>query len=66
MTTITINSGLKEGSFSFNTPLQAVEKLLDEMDFVLLQPINNPEILKRVKKHAEENKNRSLETYDNI
>ncbi|NOX47618.1 MAG: hypothetical protein GXO89_11645 [Chlorobi bacterium] len=66
MTTIIINSGLKEGSFSFNTPLQAVEKLLDEMDFVLLQPIKNTEVLARVKKHAKENVDRALETYDNI
>jgi hypothetical protein len=66
MTTITIKDGLKEGEYSYNTPLQAVEDILSEIGIVLLRPIENPEILSRVKKHAKENKDRAIDTYDDI
>jgi len=66
MTTITIKDGLKKGDYSYNTPLQAVENILNEIGIILLQPIEDQEILTRVKKHAQENKNRELDTYDDI
>ena len=66
MTTITIKEGLKKGEYSYNTPLQAVEKILSEIGIVLLNPIENQEILSRVKKHAKENRNRDNDTYDDI
>ena len=66
MTTITIKDGLKKGEYSYNTPLQAVEKILSEIGIVLLSPIDNQEILSRVKKHAKENKDRAIDTYDDI
>ena len=66
MTTITIKDGLKKGDYSYNTPLQAVENILNEIGIILLQPIEDQEILARVKKHAQENKNRELDTYDDI
>ena len=66
MTTITIKSGLKKNNYTFSDPLQAIENMLAEMDIVLLQPVENAEILERIKRHKIENKDRKLETYDNI
>ncbi len=66
MTTITIKDGLKKGDYLYNTPLQAVENILSEMGIVLLQPVEDPNILSRVKKHNQENKDRALDTYDDI
>ena len=66
MTTITIKKGLKKKNYVYNTPIQAIEDILNEMGIVLLQPIENPEILERVKRHRQENKNRLLASYDDI
>ena len=66
MTTITIKKGLRKKNYVYNTPIQAIEDILNEMGIILLQPIENPEILERVKNHHKENKNRSLDSYDDI
>ena len=66
MTTITIKNGLKKNNYSYNNPLQAIEEILNEMNIVMLQPIENKEILARTLQHFEENKNRALDSYDNI
>ena len=66
MTTITIKNGLKKNNYSYSNPLEAIEEMLAEMEVVLLRPIENADILKRVKKHQLDNKNRSIDTYDNI
>ena len=66
MATITIKNGLKKENYSYNTPLQAIEDLLSEIGIVLLQPIQNTEILTRVRKHYKENKDRNLDSYDDI
>ncbi len=66
MTTITIKNGLKKNSYTFNNPMQAIEDMLAEMEIVFLQPIENPNILARVKKHQEENKDRDISSYDDI
>ena len=66
MTTITIKKGLKKKNYVYNTPIQAIEDILNEMGIILLQPIENPEILERVKRHRQENKNRLLASYDEI
>ena len=46
--------------------MQAIEEMLSEIGIVLLRLIENTEILARVKKHRRENKNRALDTYDDI
>jgi len=66
MTTIIIKNGLKKDNYIFNTPLQAIEDLLSEIGIVLLQPIQNKEILTRVKEHYKNNKDRDLDSYDDI
>jgi len=66
MTTITIKNGLKKNNYSYSNPIEAIEEMLAEMEAVLLHPIENEAILKRVKKHQLDHKNRSIDTYDNI
>jgi len=66
MTTITIKSGLKKENYVYNTPMQAIEDIFTEMGMVMLQPIEDSEISKRTEKHYQENKDRNLDTYDNI
>ncbi|WP_445735694.1 hypothetical protein [Mariniflexile sp.] len=66
MTTITIKSGLKKSNYTFNTPLQAIEDMFAEMGMVMLQPIENQEILERTEKHFKQNKDRAIDSYDDI
>ena len=66
MTTITIKNGLSEENLVFANPLEAMESLMDSMGYVLLTPIKNLKSQARVQKHADNNKNRPLDSYDDI
>ena len=67
MTTITIEeSTIKPQKIQCETPLEAVEELLDAMGYVLLLPVENREMRAKIEAHKTQNKERAISSYDNI
>ena len=66
MTTITIENSSHIKDFHCSAPMEAMEELLESMGCVMLTPVEDESVLQRTEAHREENRGRSLDTYDDI
>lgn len=66
MTTITIKNGFRKKNIVVKTPQEALQTLLDSMGYVYLFPITDEHINQKLRKHAKNNKDRSITDYDNL